>query len=315
MKGRPWYKRYPADILHGTMALTVAEKGAYNVVLDLMYDRGGPILDDAKWLARQCGCSMQLWRTLRTGLIDHGKLVVTEDGRLTNERATREIARNEAEAESLREAGRAGGLAKKYAENVAVNSADHSDNNGLAEKGLNLIDIVDTSGDATTKLAESSRFVGTKLDLFGEELANNNSLAEKGLEAVPETRVLDRKEGRKISSLRSDSCPPLPGGEPDGFPRFYRAYPRKDSRTDACRAYVKALKTASEEEIFSGLIGYQFSSDRHYQPMAATWLNKGRWQHEPDTPPPSTETTVEAPSKRMAAFNLLRVYKQGGNNG
>src|SRR5688572_31678835 len=50
-----WYKRCGADFIHGTMMLTLEEKGAYSLCLDLIYDRGGPIPDDARWLSGVCG--------------------------------------------------------------------------------------------------------------------------------------------------------------------------------------------------------------------------------------------------------------------
>lgn len=313
MKGRPWYKRYPADILHGTMALNVAEKGAYNVVLDLIYDRGGPIPDDPKWLARQCGCSIQQWRTLRGGLIDHGKLTVTADGRLVNERATLEIARNEAEAEALREAGRAGGRARKSPDKSAENAVEVNENSGITEKRLVAHENAGESGCGTGKLPDIPRFVGDISDLFASKEADINRLGEKKLNQYQSLE--SRKKERKISSLRSDSCPPLPGAEAGGFSRWYGKYPRKDGRADACRAYAKALQVASEEEILSGLLTYQFSPERQFQPLPATWLNKCRWQHEPDTEPPTVITKQAPQSNRMAAFNLLRVYKQGDGNG
>lgn len=294
MKGRPWYKRYPADILHGTMALNVAEKGAYNVVLDLMYDRGGPIPDDAKWLSRQCGCSMQHWRTLRASLIDLGKLSITPDGRLSNGRAVVEIARNQAEGESLRQAGQRGGAMRSQnkpadshgepAENMPETMKEVGDNNAITEKRLQAAEIGSGSGRGTTKLEKTSEFVGDKLDIFGGDTANNSTLGRKWLEAVPESRVLEGKKERKISSLRSDSCPPLPAAEPAGFAGWYQRYPRKVGRADACKAYVKARKVATEAEIFAGLVSYPFNPDVQYQPMPATWLNKFRWQHEPETP-------------------------------
>jgi len=112
MKGRPWYKRYPADFLHGCMQLSLLEKGAYSVALDLMYERGGPIADDPKWIARMCGCSIQQWKKLRESLIEAGKLNITADGRLSNGRVVYELHRSDGEADAFREAGRRGGRAR-----------------------------------------------------------------------------------------------------------------------------------------------------------------------------------------------------------
>lgn len=141
--GRPWYRRYPSDFIHGTMELSVSEKGAYSVCLDLMYDRGGPIPDDPRWLARMCGCSMQLWKKIRAKLVEIGKLNLTDDGRLANGRATYEMQRDHAYADEQREHGKRGGRGK------------------VAEKSQ-----------------ESRKKVESKLDLF-EETANENNDVEK----------------------------------------------------------------------------------------------------------------------------------------
>jgi len=86
VRGRPWYKRFPADFIAGTLGLSLEEKGAYSIVLDMIYDRGEPIPDDARWIARVCGCSTRKWTTLRRRLIEAGKLTAA-DGLLSNPRA------------------------------------------------------------------------------------------------------------------------------------------------------------------------------------------------------------------------------------
>lgn len=79
MTRRPWYKRDGAAFISGTMGLTLEEKGAYSLCLDLIYSEGGPIRDDARWLAGVCGVSLRKWATLRDRLIMAGKLSC-EDG-------------------------------------------------------------------------------------------------------------------------------------------------------------------------------------------------------------------------------------------
>jgi len=71
-----WYKRCGADFIHGTMSLSLEEKGAYSLCLDLIYDRGGPIPDDARWLSGVCGVSIRKWNALRERLIEAGKIYV-----------------------------------------------------------------------------------------------------------------------------------------------------------------------------------------------------------------------------------------------
>ncbi len=126
-----WYKRCGADFIHGTMMLTLEEKGAYSLCLDLIYDRGGPIPDEPRWLAGVCGVSLRKWASIRDRLISLGKL--TSDGDyISNSRADLELVSSELQAKKLAESGAKGG--RKRAENAGqVNKS-----NDLAEAPLKL---------------------------------------------------------------------------------------------------------------------------------------------------------------------------------
>jgi len=119
MSGRPWYKRYGAAFVHGSLGLTLEEKGAYSLCLDLIYDRGGPIPDDARWLAGVCGVSLRKWAALRASLISAGKIDAV-DGHLTNRRAEREIESAAKTSRILSENGSKGGA--KRAENASASN-------------------------------------------------------------------------------------------------------------------------------------------------------------------------------------------------
>lgn len=136
-----WYQRYGADFVAGTMALTLEQKGAYSLCLDLIYDRGGPIADDARWLAGVCGVSLRKWSSLREALITAGKLKAT-DGKLMNDRAERMIAATKEASRGHAENGAKGG--RKRAENLsktvrneAENEPESKQNNDLGLAGLN----------------------------------------------------------------------------------------------------------------------------------------------------------------------------------
>lgn len=126
---RRWYRRCGADFIHGTMALSLEEKGAYSLCLDLIYDRGGPIPDDERWIAGVCGVSARRWRGIRSRLIEAGKLTAS-DGFLTNARAQLEIVSAEISSRKLAESGSKGG--RKRAENAF----DYNVISDLAEASL-----------------------------------------------------------------------------------------------------------------------------------------------------------------------------------
>jgi uncharacterized protein YdaU (DUF1376 family) len=82
----PYYKRFPRDFLEGTIGLSFEVKGAYAIVLDLIYMRDGRLPDDARFIAGQLGCSVRKWTAIREELIARGKLQVHE-GMISNFRA------------------------------------------------------------------------------------------------------------------------------------------------------------------------------------------------------------------------------------
>jgi uncharacterized protein YdaU (DUF1376 family) len=129
MSGRPWYKRCGADFIEGTMGLSLEEKGAYSLILDLIYSHGAPIADDERWIAGVCGVSVRKWRTLRTSLISAGKITVT-NGRISNARAEKEIIISSETHGKLSESGAKGGRQR------AENEAARNENNNVAEGTL-----------------------------------------------------------------------------------------------------------------------------------------------------------------------------------
>jgi uncharacterized protein YdaU (DUF1376 family) len=124
-----WYKRCGADFIHGTMGLSLEEKGAYSLCLDLMYDHEGPIPDDARWLAGICGVSIRKWTAIRNRLVEAGKLDVV-DGRLINSRALFEIENAAKSHRNAVETGAKGG--RKPSEKASTSN----ENNNLDEATL-----------------------------------------------------------------------------------------------------------------------------------------------------------------------------------
>lgn len=130
MSERPWYRRFPSDFISGTLGMTLEEKGAYGIVLDLIYDRGGPIPDDSRFIAGACNCSVRKWNAIRDRLLIMGKLVMVEGDSLSNRRAEKELEIVETEARKAAENGRKGG------EKSAETRAAAKENNDLGQAGL-----------------------------------------------------------------------------------------------------------------------------------------------------------------------------------
>lgn len=88
--GLPYYKAYPRDFFEGTVGMPFEMKGAYRLVLDLVYMHGGNLPDDARYIAGLLGCTVRKWNSLRLSLLEEGKLFTVE-GCLSNYRAVSEL--------------------------------------------------------------------------------------------------------------------------------------------------------------------------------------------------------------------------------
>lgn len=98
-----WYKRDPDAALNGMAELSLADRGAYNGVLDILYARGGDVPDDDALVARILRINPRTWRASKARLITAGKIWVS-DTRLMAKRVeiTLKEARNFSEIQSKR---------------------------------------------------------------------------------------------------------------------------------------------------------------------------------------------------------------------
>lgn len=90
MNGLPYYKAYPRDFIEGTIGMPFELKGAYRLVLDLIYMQAGKLRDDPRYISGLLGCTLRKWKSLRDELVAMDKLQVA-GGFLTNYRAITEL--------------------------------------------------------------------------------------------------------------------------------------------------------------------------------------------------------------------------------
>lgn len=197
MHSRPWYRRYPDNFIAGVAGLSLEEKGAYSMVLDLIYARGGPIADEPRWIAGVCNCSPRKWNAIRQRLIDLGKLVAA-DGQIWNIRALEELEVDRKRAEKHVENGSKGG--NKSAEmRATINGI-----NDLAQARLNHIREQRTDTPIVPKGAGSADGYGNEADpLYTDFLANvwAKRWKRKGHEPLPAFRAY-----RKLTPKDRENC-------------------------------------------------------------------------------------------------------------
>ncbi len=78
---------------------------------------------------------------------------------------------------------------------------------------------------------------------------------------------------------------------PSAFAEFYARYPRKVGPGHARKAYAKALKKATHDDIMFGLsqqLPSMEATDKQFIPHPATWLNRESWSDEPEEPTSKT---------------------------
>jgi hypothetical protein len=99
----------------------------------------------------------------------------------------------------------------------------------------------------------------------------------------------DKEETFKHSNIQNKPITPskrsrkLLNGHQSDFEAFYEAYPKKVDRGDAERAYLKALKLATPEQLLGRAQVYaaaRAGKDPEFTKAPATWLNKKSWLDE-----------------------------------
>lgn len=69
---------------------------------------------------------------------------------------------------------------------------------------------------------------------------------------------------------------------------WWAAYPRKVGKLAAEKAYAKARKRASAQDLLTGIARYiQHKPDWQAYAHPASWLNAGRWMDDYSTPAPA----------------------------
>jgi hypothetical protein len=101
-----FYYRYPDRALGGMADLNLAQRGAYNSIIDLLYARDGivPCLtpaDDIR-IAKSISVDPRTWRKFKSELLALGKIRVTNDGLLDANGVSDERFRAESYSETQR---------------------------------------------------------------------------------------------------------------------------------------------------------------------------------------------------------------------
>ncbi len=89
------------------------------------------------------------------------------------------------------------------------------------------------------------------------------------------------REGMGRESKKTPSSPAAPSME---FDTFWAAYPRKVGKIAGKKAFDKAIKITTLDQMLTGielLKREQQGKEKSWTPHPASWLNDGRWDDEP----------------------------------
>lgn len=131
----------------------------------------------------------------------------------------------------------------------------------------------------------------------------------------------EQSQDIKDKGIRSNNKPPIipQGGDLSGFEKFWQAYPLKKGKQAARRAFDRARKLTTLDNMLSAIRkqkGWeQWTRDNgKYIPHPAKWLNQGRWDDQSDV---DTEPEKPAPPPRLEACPLCGSadFRQHGDYG
>lgn len=243
-----WVRWYPKDALDGMTMLSPLEELAYRRLLDQMFVTGDQVPDDDRALAWSTKLGRG-WPRVKSRLIELGKIRVS-DGFIRNRRAS-EVCIETASFMSQRSAAGHASVASRRAMSKLLQSNE----------------IAATTVEPPFERDEHERF---------NETVNGSS-------TIQQTTVRKKKDIPFASLTR-----PSEGGQkslPEGFDEWWAAYPRREAKDRAIRAYTKARRGgATAADLLDGLRRFPWPGDRQFIPFPATWLNDGRWRDESAAP-------------------------------
>ena len=112
----------------------------------------------------------------------------------------------------------------------------------------------------------------------GKAKANGLASAKQMPEQMPSKLVADTDTDTDTTEAKASVS-----HRADEFMDWYLEYPRKASRAVAEKAYAKARKTATAEQLLEGVKRYASDPNREqeFTKLPATWLNGGCWDDGP----------------------------------
>lgn len=180
-------------------------------------------------------------------------------------------------------------------------------NGGKGRRGVFFLalDVVEIDADMASTIARECVSTGKKRPADGtakrnEIPLNRNEVPNSDRNLIPIDRndiPMNRNDIPNHRTTNNYQEPPLPQtpenqfeleapnpGMDAEFNEFWSAYPRKNAKAHARKAYAKARKTISASALLAAVKAWPFDEQvrngSDFRPYAASWLNGERWEDE-----------------------------------
>lgn len=159
-----------------------------------------------------------------------------------------------------------------------IGAVERVDLNALAEAGWLLVQHASKTGARRQRKATS--------ETEAQEQAEEEKIPPAPTEPAP---MGDRDKARALGEAVAAERRAKDAALKADFDEFWRHYPRRVGKGAAERAYAAARRrppVPSASDMLAGCMRYaaaRAGEDPQYTAHAATWLNAGRWQDEPET--------------------------------
>ncbi len=312
-----------------------AEYAYFRLLIRAHNTRSAALPNDAADLAAACRITLPQWRQAQSELIALSLIVITA-GKVHLPEADENLTATAALREKRAAAGRAGGrprsvkkanafragkpVNRRGLDNLAATGKQAKKANAFQKKQMLLEKKANAFRAASAVNKRGLANVPVKTEAKTQKKANAFSPRALKLEAMnySESKLKQSLIINSESESRTDSLtikiktkkrvkPPVSAE----FYLFWRQWQPKRGKAAAQRAWVKAEKKISADEIITAAQTAQAHYDstdteNRFRPHAATWLNGERWNDEWNEPPQSENKTADGQATRSAIAKIKR---------
>ena len=273
--GFTFFKMHLLDWEKGTRHLPLELEGGYSRFLNRLYQNGKPLIDDDRRLSVEMNITIRVWKRIKEALVQLGKIII-RNGCLTNKRFEKERAERAAtmrkqaaaafETHDKRRQNRGLELvhSAKLPESLAETSGKLSGNSSEKVNEINGVDLID------------------HMHLKKEEKKIEDSSPNGDSSIAPQIDPAAQAGKRKKSEPREEY--------PNCFQEFWKLYPRKVGKGEACKQWLK-LTMPQRKRVWLSLRDHlpalkaQCDDPRgNFCAHPATWLSQKRYDDQVEQP-------------------------------